>query len=215
MSQPPPHSYAEARRIRPNQGPNSNSGEQHAKRATGDRQQHALGHELPEQPPPPRAKRGAERELPVAPFGSGQQQVRQIRARDQQDEADGSLEHPDRAIRAAQHLLLQRLHLKEMARPRQRMERDTHALAPVLHETFKLRIRSLCAGAVLQTPDDVEVMVAAILTVRGIQTERQPDLGPVVHQVDATRHDAEDLQTAAVDLDVFSDHRPSAEGRLP
>ena len=74
-------------------------------------------------------------------LGARQQQVGEIRAGDEQHEADGRLQHPDRAARAAEHLVLQRLHLKEVAtrsqpaggrRGRLQSWLDADALAPVL-----------------------------------------------------------------------------------
>ena len=66
----------------------------------------------------------------------------------------------------------------------------------------QLRLRRLRRDAVLQAPDEIEVVVAAILTIRRIQPERQPDLGAVVHHVGAGRHDADDLAAPAIDLDT-------------
>jgi len=65
-----------------------------AERAADERKQDALGQELPEQASARCAERGANRELALARFGTREDQVGQVRARDEEDEADGSLQHP-------------------------------------------------------------------------------------------------------------------------
>ena len=59
------------------------------------------------------AQRGAHRELAVPGLGSGQQQVGEVGAGNQQHEADRGLQHPDGAAGAADDLFLHRLHLQE------------------------------------------------------------------------------------------------------
>ena len=73
-------------------------------RAACQRQQHTFGHELPEQPSAAGAERRAHGKFAMARFGAGQQQVRQIRAGDEQHEADGDLQHPDRLTGLAKDL---------------------------------------------------------------------------------------------------------------
>ena len=65
--------------------------------AAGDRQQRALGQQLPHQPPASRAERGAHRQLAIAPQHARERQVGDVRARDQQHE-------PGRAEQDQQHL---------------------------------------------------------------------------------------------------------------
>ena len=124
-----------------------------AQRPAGERQQHALGHELAEEPAAARAERGPHRELPMPRFRARQQQVGEVRARNQQHESDGRLQHPDRAARAADDLVLHGLHLQDVARSgaggvggarrRRRREHvllDADALAPVLDQRGQLRL---------------------------------------------------------------------------
>ena len=92
----------QTRWIRADQRLHADAGEQHAEGAAGDRQQHAFGHELPEQPAAACAKRRAHREFTMTCLGAREQQVREIGAGDEQHETDGGLQHPDRAARAAE-----------------------------------------------------------------------------------------------------------------
>ena len=108
-----------------------------AEGAAGDRQQHAFGHELPEQPAAAGAERRAHGKLTMTGLGARQQQVREIRAGDEQHESDGGLQDPDRAAGAADDRVLHRLHLKRAygrpSRPRRRSAADaakTWSLVP-------------------------------------------------------------------------------------
>jgi len=82
--------------------------------------------------------------------------------------------------------------------------RTTDPLAPIPDECGQLGLRRRLGDAVLQPPDQVEDVIAAILAIGRIQAERQPDLGVVVHHIHARRHDAEHFEPAAVDLDRLS-----------
>ena len=68
-------------------------GHQHAEHAAHDREQHALGQQLTNQAPAPGAERRAHRHLAAPRRGADEQQVRDVRARDQQHEADRTQEH--------------------------------------------------------------------------------------------------------------------------
>ena len=57
-----------------------------AERARGERQQHALGHELPDDAPARRTQRQTHRDLPPPRDGQAGQQRAHVRAGDQQDE---------------------------------------------------------------------------------------------------------------------------------
>ena len=63
-------------------------GEQQSEAAAGQREQRAFGDELPYQPKAPRAEREPERDFLAAARGAPEQEVRDVRARDEQDDAN-------------------------------------------------------------------------------------------------------------------------------
>jgi hypothetical protein len=217
-----------ARGIDANQRLDARARDHEAERATHEREQDAFGQELAQQASASGAERRADRKLAAPCFGAREQQVGQVRARDQQYEADRDLQHPDGAAGAADDFLLHRLHLEDVAksgvrllrsgvrwRRREDVVRGADPLAPVPDECGQLGLRRRLGDAVLQPPDQVEDVIAAILAIGGIQAERQPDLGAVVHHIQARRHDAEHFEPAAVDLDRLSHDGLATEGRLP
>jgi hypothetical protein len=58
-------------------------------------------------------------------------------------------------------------------------------------------------------------VTAAVLAIAGVQAKRQPDLGAVVHDVHARRHDADHFAAQAVHVDRLADDLLAPEGRLP
>ncbi len=64
-----------------------------AQHAADDAEHEGLGHELAKQPPALRADRFAQRELARSNHTACQQQVRDVDARDQQDESDRAGQH--------------------------------------------------------------------------------------------------------------------------
>ena len=74
-------------------------GQQQAERRARNRQEQRFGDEQPDDAPPARAERGSEGDLARAAGRLGQQQVRQVDARDEQQEPDGAEQHPERAAR--------------------------------------------------------------------------------------------------------------------
>ena len=67
--------------------------------AGGEREDQALGQQLPHQPPAARAERRADGHLALARRRPRQQQVRDVRARDQQQQPDRAEQHPEVAGR--------------------------------------------------------------------------------------------------------------------
>src|SRR5215469_2167927 len=58
-----------------------------------------------------RAQRGAHRHLVLSRLPAGQQKVGDVRHADQQNEADGGEQHPERLLEIAESLLFERSHL--------------------------------------------------------------------------------------------------------
>ena len=77
-------------------------------RSAGERQQRALGDELPDEPRAPGAERRPDGHLGLARGRPREQQVRDVDAGDQQDEADGAEQHFDRELRVADERVEQR-----------------------------------------------------------------------------------------------------------
>ena len=65
-------------------------GDDETRDCSGKREQHAFGDELPRNPPSRRAKCESDRQFAVPCRRSREHQVRQVGARDQQDECDGA-----------------------------------------------------------------------------------------------------------------------------
>ncbi len=145
----------QARRVDADERLHAGACEHEAEQAADDREQDALGHELAQEPATAGAERGPDRELAMPVLGAGEEQVGQVGAGDQQDEADRRLQNPDRAARAADDLLLHRLHLQDV--PRSWIRRAVgglagrsedvilHAnpLAPVLNQRRQFGLRRL------------------------------------------------------------------------
>ena len=89
------------------QRPLQDERETDAQDAAADGEQHALGQELPDKTPPPRAERGADRELALTPGAAGQEKVRDVGSGDEQDEPDGRGQHEQRGPHAGDHFRLQ------------------------------------------------------------------------------------------------------------
>ena len=85
-------------RSRRNQRENSRQtgiGEQHADGTRGEREDQALGEELPYQSPSAGAQRGTDRHLALTRRRLRQQQVRHVRAGDHEQERDRAEQNPD------------------------------------------------------------------------------------------------------------------------
>ena len=76
----------------------SNAANAAPKRGAEQRQQHALGEQLRDEPPARCAHRLPHRDLALAHAGARQQQIREIGAGDQQHEAGGGKQNPERIL---------------------------------------------------------------------------------------------------------------------
>ena len=95
------------------------------------------------------------------------------------------------------------------------MARRAGTLAPVLEEYVQLRLRRLRRNAVLQAPNDMEDVEAAVLTNSRREPEGQPDCRAVVHDIDAGWHDAKDFVGTALDIHGLSNEWLSSKNGLP
>ena len=175
-------------------------GERNAGDPAEQREHHALDEELPDHPPAARAERHAHADF-LGAFGrSREQQVGDVAAGDQQDEADRTHQRPEdqfdlgrrRALVVGGNRRLDAfIGLRVVARqPR----RDRCQLAA------RLRDRD----AVGQARDDlVDPYLAALATIDRRLPERQPQVG-VRGELHALRHHADDRREQIVDLDRLS-----------
>jgi hypothetical protein len=139
-------------------------------------ERHPFGHELTQQPRASGAKGRPDREFAVSRLGPGQQQVRHVRARDQQHEADRYLQHPQRTPDVADDIAVQRRVLQSVVDGMRNVRVRGH-LAPLRQQRVQLRVGLSDAHARLHAADQVEEVAAPVLSVRRIQAHRQPHLG--------------------------------------
>jgi hypothetical protein len=74
-------------------------GQQETQEAARERKDHGLHEVLADQAEPPRAERDPHRDLLLARGGAGEEEARDVRAGDQEDEADHAHEHDERGAR--------------------------------------------------------------------------------------------------------------------
>ena len=87
-----------------------------AQNAAEDSQGQAFDQHFARDSPPAGAERGPDRQFLLAAFGAHQQQIRDVRAGDQQHQPDGSHQHPQHRPDVSHDFLLQRLELGSEAR---------------------------------------------------------------------------------------------------
>ena len=170
----------QAGRIDANERLHARAREQQPEHAADHREQHAFGHELAQQPAAAGAERRAHGKLAMTRLRAREQQVGEVRARDQQHEPDRRLQHPDGAAGAADDFLLHRLHLQDVTRAgvRRCAPRRLPAAARTRGSSRRRArpssecsaVSSVCAccarHAVLQPADQIEEVAAAILAIR-------------------------------------------------
>jgi len=89
------------------QRPQNAKGEGEAQHASGHAQQPAFQQQIARHPDPAGAQRGADRQFLPPSIGAYQEQVRHVGAGNQQHNACGSHQHPQRAADAAHQLVFQ------------------------------------------------------------------------------------------------------------
>ncbi len=138
--------------------------------AAEDRQQNALGQQLPHQPLPARTQRGADGDFLFASRRARQQQVGHVGAGDQQDQRDRAEQHQQRAAHVAHHLLLQADHVHAEAGAALVFDADAAG------DDVDIGLRLLHGDARLEADEDVVVFVAAALCRVRAQRQRQKDV---------------------------------------
>ena len=133
-----------------------------------------------------------------------QQEIRKVRARDQEHEANGCLQHPDREARRADDLFLHRLHLERVTVRCEHVILRASPLAPARHERRKLGLCLRWRDAVLHSSNQIQEMISPVAAIRRIELQRQPHLDVVVQDVEPGRHDADDFVLNTIDFDRVS-----------
>ena len=150
----------------------------------------------PVNPRPARAQGGADGQLLTAALGPHQQQVGDVGAGQQQDDADRAQEHPERAADVADDVADQRLQRRRPPRPH--LGPGPGALEPYLEHAHHVGIGLRRSDAGTQ-PGHAEQPERRNRRT-GIEPQRQDDLG-LAGEAEAGRHHADDLPRAAVDDD--------------
>ena len=163
---------------------------------------------LPHQPNPPGADRRAHRQLTTATRGAYDEQVRHIRARDEEDERNGAHQRQNRRPDIADQILEHRHGVEIQAR----RLLDRKLFAQVGRDAIDERLRLRHGHARFQAADHPERDVVAIrgfeVEARGRPHVRQPfDVRARRKQhLEIRREDADDVRTAAAEIDVLIDH---------
>ncbi len=175
-----------------------------AERTADEREYHAFRQELTQQPPAAGAERRADRELPLARLRACEHEVRQVGARNEQHETHRPLQNPERSPQAPDQIVLQPVEPETV--PFEIRHVSASALGrPLLQHRLKIGPRLCEADAVLEPPDEVEEMTAAVTGVRGVERQRQPHLNSLVVNVEPRRHDSDDPRGRSVDGDCTAD----------
>ena len=182
-----------------------------AEQAADRREEDALGQELLQQPAAARAQRRADRELFLTSEGAREQQVGDVGAGDQQDEADGAEQHQQRTADVADDLLVQR-HDAERQAAIGRI--DVRKVAPQPGgDGVHLGLRGGGAGAGLELGENVVVLAGADGGSVRRERQRQEDLAVLgdpkrrhhlARQRESFGQHADDLERLSVER-----HRPS------
>ena len=177
----------------------------------------AFGQELTDDAAAARAERVADGDLTLTRAGPREQQIRDVRAGDQQHEADRAEHHQQARAHVADDLVLKRDDFAALA-PRVREHPQRVGLAKIGYARAHLRLRARggCAGR--EPGDGLTALTAAPQRAsrRAIERERHPDLRLGGGERERRGHDADDFARLAVDQDLAADHvRIGAEALTP
>ena len=179
--------------------------QQEPARSTRERQNETLGQRLSNEAGCARTKRETYRRFALTRGGLHEQQVADVRARDQKQKGNGSEQHEQRQPRVADEKAMQR------------HEAGAHhaiRLRVLMLQTFDDSLQ-LCVGLLdresrLEPRDDAEPVRATERDVgarRRIPSDRHPEVDVLPGKCDARRHDADDGRVATIETNRFSDDR--------
>ena len=177
---------------------NAQPREPQSQQRAAEGQQHGFGERLADQAPPTAAQRRADGQLALAQRRPHQQQVRHIRAGDQQQKNDRAHQRQQRGTHLFHDMLVHRFQADDEAR----CLLDSELLAQIGGHAIHSRLRLLARDAVLQTPDGSPLHVVAVGVIVG-ETAREPDVRPRLNvgvgrkqQFEAGLQHAHDLRAA-------------------
>jgi hypothetical protein len=203
-----------ARRVPRRQRPHTERGQQQAGNGADAGKHEAFGHQLTDDSSCPGAERTAHGHLALTRLGTREQQIGDVRARDQQQKADGAEKQPDRPADGADDFLTQRQHHGVELH----LARVQSAVRPRLRERVEIIPRLIDRYAGLE-PRRRIVAVVAMIGARLVPSSGSPQRArrgilEVGRQDELGRHDADDLVRHAVDLNRPPDH-PRVAGVPP
>ena len=188
-----------------------------AQRAAGEGEQPVLDHELSHEARAAGAERRAHREIALAARHPRQQQVRHVRAGDEQHEADRAHQDGERRSNAAGQLVLQR----------HERHRRRRILGWKLAAQLRLHGVDVCARGFERRPgpdpaEGLQMLAGATREVqRTVVTDKRPHVRALVEvlrdeRLERRRHDADDGEGLIVHADdAADDSRVGAEPTLP
>jgi hypothetical protein len=176
--------------------------EQQTHEGRRQRQDDAFGQQLPHDAPPAGAERRAQGDLAPARGAAGQQQVRDVAARDEQHHPDRGEQHEEPRLVVADEAVSER---------RRRVAQLAGILRKVVTEPYRdgleLLLRLLRRRARLQSPVDAEVVLVVQDFLRRRKRDRGPQLFAVGREIERLRHDARDQVAGAVHPGRAADDR--------
>ncbi len=185
-------------------------GQDEANDAARQREREALREELPRDSAPAGAERGMNREFLLPRFGPHEEQVRDVRAGDEQHEADGPEEHPKDAPDVADHVNRQRANIGTNLHVVEHLARETaRHREPLRHDRDEARdvgVRLLDRHSRLQSSDALIAEVSDV-ELGAIEAEGKDKLRILIEEAESVGEDADDFARAAVDCHRFSDDR--------
>ena len=169
--------------------------------------------QLPDQARTPRTKRAAHRQLTLAGAGAREQQVGDVRARDQQHEPDGAEQHEQRCAHSPRDPIAQR-----SGAEREPIVRRCEAGTQVPADRLQVGIDPLRAEPRPHPPDHRQVLAPATglrpCVERLVVRERTVHVDVARNPLPRREH-ADDLVRVSVQLQCAPDHVRAAELALP
>ena len=199
-----------ARRKQPQDRAHSPVREHKSQRPAEGGELQALDQELVQEPRAAGAERHPDRHLAGSHRRAHQEQVGDVRASDQEDAAHGAKQNEQRLPDLTHDLLLERNDRRAPLRV------HLGALRGGLRrDRFHLGARRLDRNVGPQAGDGL-VVAALARRARGVDLDRDEELGAQVRERETRRHDAGDDAQRAVDRDLLADHaRVAAVAPLP
>ena len=181
------------------------------RRASQDAEQQAFREQLPDQSAPSCANGLAQRDLPPARRGAGEQQVADISRGDQQDERHGPHQHEQARAHVACEVLVE-----GTDGDRDVLVRSWVRVPRARHDRLELRGRRTRGNATMEAGDHLKEVLRSRLPQLRREPGRDPELRVPVGKAERQRHHTDDHRCTVVDQNRASNHLPvAAEHPLP